>query len=59
MLTEYIVIFFINIFSGKKKDKKIDNRKDKLKAELKLLEWHKMANEAAIKVNLDLFKFII
>jgi hypothetical protein len=29
---------------------KIKNRKAKLEAELKLLEWHKMANEAALKV---------
>ena len=29
---------------------KIRNRKAKLEAELKLLEWHKMANEAALKV---------
>jgi hypothetical protein len=27
------------------------SRKEKLQAELKLLEWHKMANNAAIKVS--------
>lgn len=29
------------------------SRKEKLQAELKLLEWHKMANNAAIKVGLN------
>jgi hypothetical protein len=31
---------------GKRKEATVD----KLKAELKLLEWHKLANDAAIKV---------
>ena len=31
--------------------KKSPTRKEQLEAELKLLEWHKLANEAAIKVN--------
>jgi hypothetical protein len=30
--------------------KKPPTRKEKLEAELKLLEWHKLANDAAIKV---------
>ena len=34
-------------------DGRIRTRKDKLEAELKLLEWHKMANEAALKVRHD------
>jgi hypothetical protein len=29
------------------------SRKEKIEAELKLLEWHKMANAAAIKVRED------
>ena len=30
--------------------KKPQSRKEHIEAELKLLEWHKLANEAAIKV---------
>jgi hypothetical protein len=30
--------------------KKPQTRKEHIEAELKLLEWHKLANEAAIKV---------
>ena len=30
--------------------KKPQSRADKIKAELKLLEWHKLANDSAIKV---------
>lgn len=30
--------------------KRKETAADKLKAELKLLEWHKLANDAAIKV---------
>ena len=32
--------------------KKPQSRKEHIEAELKLLEWHKLANEAAIKVSL-------
>ena len=31
-----------------------NSRKAKLEAELKLLEWHKLANDAALKVNHDI-----
>ncbi len=33
-------------------------RKEKLQAELKMLEWHKMANNAAIKVFLVYYAFM-
>ena len=32
--------------------RKPQSRKEKLEAELKLLQWHKLANEAAIKVSI-------
>ena len=35
---------------GKSKAGLIHTRKAKLEAELKLLEWHKLANDAALKV---------
>ena len=35
---------------GKPSVKKSPTRKEQLEAELKLLEWHKLANDAAIKV---------
>ena len=35
---------------GKPVVKKSPTRKEQLEAELKLLEWHKLANDAAIKV---------
>ena len=35
---------------GGKSNRMPQTRKEKLDAELKLLEWHKMANAAAIKV---------
>ena len=41
--------------NGMKPQKTIINksRKAKLEAELKLLEWHKLANDAALKVRPD------
>ncbi len=41
--------------------KKAQTRKEKLEAELKLVQWHKMANEAAIKVFIlqkDMFSIV-
>lgn len=37
-------------FSSGNKARIPQSRKEKIEAELKLLEWHKMANAAAIKV---------
>jgi hypothetical protein len=41
------------ICSGGKPVRVPQSRKEKIEAELKLLEWHKMANAAAIKVRQD------
>ena len=39
-----------SLINGGKQAKIPQSRKEKIQAELKLLEWHKMANAAAIKV---------
>eukprot|EP01038_Epipyxis_sp_PR26KG_P009293 gene9293-12521_t len=44
--------FGVENIKNSKRDRKILSTKDKLQAELKLLEWHKMANNAAIKAAL-------
>ena len=49
----------LGLVSGGSRPKKVLSRKDKIQEELKLLEWHKMANDAAIKASLmhnSLFK---
>ena len=47
--------------SGAKGQKNAMNnsRKAKLEAELKLLEWHKLANDAALKVGTDFYQVYI
>lgn len=47
LLTAYRAAIISNI-------KRKETAADKLKAELKLLEWHKLANDAAIKVPYDI-----
>ena len=42
----------LGLVGGGPRPKKVLSRKEKIQEELKLLEWHKMANDAAIKASL-------
>jgi len=42
----------LGLIGGGLRPKKVLSRKEKIQEELKLLEWHKMANDAAIKASL-------